>query len=529
MQPAHGIAVAPHALASTTALAVLRDGGNAIEAMVAAAATIAVAYPHMNGIGGDSFWLISANTATGRQVMGVEGCGSAPARLPEGYFDGMQNVPYRGPKAALTLAGTVSAWERSLEVSRTLLGGRLPLSRLLEDAIAHARDGVPVTASQHRSTQGKLPELAQVAGFAQTFLAGGAAPEVGARFRQPRLASTLEQLGRAGLADFYQGELARSMAADLSGVGSALTLEDFLQHRAQTCTPLMLQHSQGQVYNLPPPTQGLVSLLILGLMDRQPGANAHHLSAGYVHSAVEAAKQAFAIRDRHITDPRHMSVEAVHFLEAAELDALAARIDPNRAAPWGSGKGPADTVWLGVIDNQGNAVSMIQSIYHEFGSGIVLAQSGVNWQNRGASFSLAPGHINVLAPGKRPFHTLNPALAHLADGRLMAYGSMGGDGQPQNQSAVFTRVVSHGLSAQEAVSAPRWLLGRTWGQACDSLKLEGRFPDDTLAELRALGHEVEQLADYDETCGHAGCLIRYPDGSLEGGSDPRSDGAVAVA
>lgn len=527
-RPAHGIAVAPHALASTTALAVLRDGGNAIEAMVAAAATIAVAYPHMNGIGGDSFWLISANTATGRQVIGVEGCGSAPLKLPGDYFEGVQHVPFRGPKAALTLAGTVSAWERSLELSRSLLGGQLPLPRLLEDAIAHARDGVPVTASQHRSTLSKLPELEQVAGFAETFLAGGAVPKVGAGFRQPRLANTLEQLARAGLADFYQGELARSMAADLSRLGSALALEDFQQHRAQTCAPLMLQHSQGQVYNLPPPTQGLVSLMILGLMDRQPGAQAGHLSASYVHSAVEAAKQAFAVRDRHITDPRHMSVDAASFLEGAHLDTLAARINPDAAAPWGAGKGPADTVWLGVIDSQGNAVSMIQSIYHEFGSGIVLPESGVNWQNRGASFSLAAGHINALAPGKRPFHTLNPALAHLADGRLLAYGSMGGDGQPQNQSAVFTRVVTHGLSAQEAVNAPRWLLGRTWGQASDSLKLEGRFPLETMATLRSLGHEVEALADYDETCGHAGCLIRYPDGSLEGGSDPRSDGAVAA-
>ncbi|MHC8286841.1 gamma-glutamyltransferase [Pseudomonas sp. XS1P51] len=171
---------------------------------------------------------------------------------------------------------------------------------------------------------------------------------------------------------------------------------------------------------------------------------------------------------------------------------------------------------------------MIQNIYHEFGSGIVLPGSGVNWQNRGASFSLDPQHINGLAPGNKPFHTLNPALAHLADGRTLVYGNMGGDGQPQSQSAVFTRTVVHGLNPQAAVSAPRWLLGRTWGQASDTLKLEGRFAPDTLAELRERGHDVEVLADYDEACGHAGCALRYPDGSLEGGSDPRSDGAVAA-
>jgi gamma-glutamyltranspeptidase/glutathione hydrolase len=223
-----------------------------------------------------------------------------------------------------------------------------------------------------------------------------------------------------------------------------------------------------------------------------------------------------------------MSADPASFLCPDALDAMAGAIDPLVAASWGEGKGPADTVWMGVIDQQGNAVSMIQSIYHEFGSGIVLSDSGVNWQNRGASFSLEPNHINCLRPGKKPFHTLNPALAHLADGRTVVYGNMGGDGQPQSQSAVFTRTVVHGMNPQAAISAPRWLLGRTWGQHSDSLKLEGRFPQSTLQALRERGHDVELLEDFDEVCGHAGCAIRHPDGSLEGGCDPRSDGAVAA-
>jgi gamma-glutamyltranspeptidase len=197
------------------------------------------------------------------------------------------------------------------------------------------------------------------------------------------------------------------------------------------------------------------------------------------------------------------------------------------AAPWGAGKGPADTVWMGVVDRHGNAVSMIQSVYHEFGSGIVLPGTGITWQNRGASFSLDPAHINFLVPGKKPFHTLNPALAHLSDGRTLVYGNMGGDGQPQSQSAVFSRVASFGMNPQDAINAPRWLLGRTWGNTSDTLKLEGHFPADVALELAALGHTVETYPEYDETFGHAGCIVRDGEGGLQGGFDPRSDGSVA--
>lgn len=521
-----GMAVAPHALASQSALAVLRDGGNAIEAMVAAAATIAVVYPHMNGIGGDSFWLLSLGGAQS-EMLGVEGCGAAALGARMDAFAG-PSIPFRGAAAALTVAGTVSAWERSLQLSRERLGGRLPLSRLMADAIDYACHGVPVTASQARNTAAKQGELTGVPGFAETFLPGGQPPEAGSMFFQPRLAATLEQLARAGLHDFYRGDLARGMAADLQALGSVLTLEDLERHRAHDRTPLALEHSLGRIFNMPPPTQGLVSLLILGLMDRLPASREDHLGAAYVHAAVESVKQAFAVRDLHITDPEHMMADPAGFLRPDALDAMAARISADRAAPWGSGKGPADTVWMGVVDGHGNAVSMIQSIYHEFGSGIVLPGSGVNWQNRGASFSLDPSHINALKPGKKPFHTLNPAMAHLHDGRTVVYGNMGGDGQPQSQSAVFTRTAVHGLNPQEAVSAPRWLLGRTWGQTSDSLKLESRFPQSTVSRLAALGHDVELVGDFDEICGHAGCLVRHDNGALEGGFDPRSDGGVAA-
>jgi gamma-glutamyltranspeptidase/glutathione hydrolase len=183
---------------------------------------------------------------------------------------------------------------------------------------------------------------------------------------------------------------------------------------------------------------------------------------------------------------------------------------------------------MGVIDGEGRAVSFIQSLYHEYGSAVVLRESGINWQNRGCSFSLDERALNVLRPGRKPFHTLNPALALLKDGRTMVYGNMGGDGQPQSQSAVFTRTIVYGMNAQDAISAPRWLLGRMWGNATDSLKLESRFPAEVVDKLRAMGHEIELLAPFDETMGHAGAIVRHPSGALEGGFDPRSDGGVAA-
>jgi gamma-glutamyltranspeptidase/glutathione hydrolase len=523
-----GMAVAPHSLAAQTAIGVLREGGNAVEAMIAAAATIAVVYPHMNSIGGDGFWLISK---PGSEPIGIEACGAAAMSASMARYRelGLSQIPHRGALAANTVAGTVSGWDAAHQWSRGMLNGRLPLRRLLDDAIHHATHGIPVTRSQARCVATKHDELMAVPGFADTFLQMGQAqplPQIGERFMQPRLGATLAHLAQAGLDDFYRGELARGMAGELAQLGSPVALSDLARHRARQVKPLSLAHSLGQVHNMPPPTQGLVSLMIVGLLDRVLTPDMDPLGAPYVHACVEATKLAFAVRDAHITDPDHMAVDAQSFLTPAYLDELAARISMDRAAPWGKGLGPADTVWLGVIDGDGVAVSFIQSIYHEFGSGIVLPTSGVNWQNRGCSFSLDPRSRNPLMPGRRPFHTLNPALARFSDGRTMVYGNMGGDGQPQSQSAVFSRTAQFGWNPQTAIDAPRWLLGRTWGQSSDSLKLEARFPDETVARLRELGHEVDVLQAYDETMGHAGAIVRHANGCFEGGHDPRSDGSA---
>jgi gamma-glutamyltranspeptidase/glutathione hydrolase len=247
-----------------------------------------------------------------------------------------------------------------------------------------------------------------------------------------------------------------------------------------------------------------------------------------VHLCVEAVKQAFDVRDRHVTDPAYMTLDAQDLLSSEHIRSLAGRVDRRRAAPWGTGRGPADTIWMGVIDGAGRAVSFIQSLYHEFGAGIVLRESGINWQNRGCSFALDDGALNALRPGRKPFHTLNPALALFQDGTAMVFGNMGGDGQPQTQSAVFTRCAVFGMNPQAAIAAPRWLLGRTWGQTSDTLKLESRFDPAVIETLRSRGHDVEVLGSYDETVGHAGAILRDANGVLRGGSDPRSDGGVAA-
>ena len=520
-----GIAVAPHALAAQSALAVMREGGNALEAMIAAAATIAVVYPHMNSIGGDAFWLVHV---PGEKPAAIDACGAAAGAATIDFYrsQGLDGIPFRGGLAANTVAGTVSGWALAAERARQL-GGRLPLSRLLSDAIHYAREGIAVTRSQTATTRQKLDGLRGQPGFDETFLVAGEPPATGSRFRQPRIAATLERLARAGLDDFYRGDLARGLAADLQAAGSPLALGDLEAHRAQWREPLRLPHSRGTLFNMPAPTQGVVSLMILGILDRLQVQRADPASADYVHLCVEAVKQAFGVRDRYVTDPKYMEIDAQALLEDARLDALAAKIDPRRAAPWGPGRGPADTIWMGVIDGEGRAVSFIQSLYHEYGSGVVLRDSGVNWQNRGCSFSLDERALNSLRPGRKPFHTLNPALALLDDGRTMVYGNMGGDGQPQSQSAVFTRTVLFGMNPQDAIDAPRWLLGRTWGLPSDTLKLESRFPDAVVEELRRRGHEVEIVEAYDETVGHAGCLFRVAEGLMIGGYDPRSDGGVA--
>jgi gamma-glutamyltranspeptidase/glutathione hydrolase len=519
--------VAPHHLAAESGLAVLREDGNAVEAMLAAASTIAVVYPHMNSIGGDSFWLIHEPDG---QVRAIDACGPAAGAASIDKFRerGIEALPFRGGDAALTVGGTVAGWDEAHRFSREHLDGRLPLDRLLADAIGYAEQGCAVTASQAQATADKAPELAHQPGFAEAFLPGGEAPAAGSVFRQSNLAATLRRLAKHGLDDFYRGELAEGLAQDLADAGSPLRLDDLHAYSARWVEPLAIELEGGTVYNTPFPTQGMASQMILGLMERLGARDQDPDSPEYVHAVVEATKLAFQVRNAVVTDPAHARKAPQDCLEPAFLDRLTASFDPDRALPWPLPADAGDTVWLGAIDAEGRAVSFIQSIYHEFGSGVVLPQSGVLWQNRGCSFALDSGALNPLAPGRKPFHTLNPPLARLRDGRTLVYGTMGGDGQPQTQAAVFGRHVLHGNDLAQAIEAPRWLLGRTWGTSTETLKLESRFRYELVERLIRLGHEVEVLEPYSETMGHAGALSIDGNGVITGASDPRSDGNAAA-
>ena len=402
----------------------------------------------------------------------------------------------------------------------------MPLGVLLEAAIRHARDGYVVTASQARLTAEKLDELANVPGFAATFLVDGKPPAAGAVLRQPALAASLDHLANVGLDDFYRGDVGREIAADLARIGSPVTRADIEAVRAEIAEPLMLTIDAGTIYNLPPPTQGLASLIILGLFTRLRVPTAEDFE--HVHGLIEATKRAFRVRDRFITDPDRLPQPLAPFLEAKFLDAEARQIDRRKAAKWETSPGAGDTVWMGAADAGGLVVSYIQSIYWEFGSGCVLPRTGVLMQNRGASFSLDPRALNVLAPGRVPFHTLNAALAVLRDGRIIAYGSMGGDGQPQTQGALFSRHVLYRQPLAAALDRPRWLLGRTWGSAVTNLRMEQGFDGNLIDRLLSAGHDVDVLdARYSDTMGHAGAVLLHPDGTLEGAHDPRADGGAA--
>lgn len=515
------MAVAPHHLAAGAARDVLAEGGNAAEAMIAAAAAIAAVYPHMNHLGGDGFWILSR---PGEAPVGIEACGPAAGAATIDFYRERgvtQAIPGRGGLAALTVPGAVSGWDQAHRIAQGW-GGKLRLSRLLEPAAFFARDGVAVSESQERLTLEKLDELKDVPGFAATFLDKGQVPAKGARLRQAALADTLERLGRAGLRDFYEGQIGNVLAEDLAKAGSPLTASDLANFNARTVTPLSTKLSRGTIFNMPPPTQGIASLAILGVFDRlgvQQGEGFDH-----IHGLIESTKQAFRMRDANVCDPAYMACEPSALITDAELDRMVAEVDRANAAPWPHVAKQGDTIWMGVIDAEGRSASYIQSIYWEFGAGVVSPSTGVLFQNRGISFALDEKHINALKPGKKPFHTLNPAMARLDDGRLMVYGTMGGEGQPQTQAAVFSRHVLFGRDLGESIAAPRWLLGRTWGAQSITLKLESDLDPNVIARLKAAGHDVELVAPKNDMMGHAGAVTLSPNGRFEGASDPRSDG-----
>jgi gamma-glutamyltranspeptidase len=517
-----GVVAAPHGAAVEAGRAILAEGGNAIEAMVAMAAVIAVVYPHMNQLGGDGFWLIREPSGRIRAVMaaGVAGSRARPELYGEAGFDA---IPARGPLAALTVPGAIAGWSLALEAAHAL-GGKLPLAEMLGSAIRHSREGFAISKGQ--AACAASAGLREAPGFAETFLLDGKPPAPGTKLQQPALAATIEQLAHTGLDDFYRGDVGREIADDLDRIGSPVTRPDLERCRATVAEPLSVDLRAGTAFNTPPPTQGLASLMILALFDRLGVKEAD--SFDHIHGLVEATKRAFRLRDRYLSDPRRLPHPPHRYLEQAFLDAQAHGIDRRRASRWPPSGGGGDTVWMGAADASGLVVSYIQSLYWEFGSGCVLRKTGVLMQNRGVSFSLEPGALNRLEPGRLPVHTLNPALAVLRDGRIMAYGTMGGDAQPQIQAALFTRHIGYRVPLAQALDQPRCVLGQTWGSPHAGLLVESRFNEGVVDQLRAAGHDVEVLGEaYADSMGHAGAVLLHPNGTLEGAHDPRADGGAA--
>ncbi len=449
---------APHHLAAATGRSLLAEGANAIEAMLGMAATIAVIYPHMNSIGGDAFWLIREPDG---KIHYIEACGYAGSKATIAAYRGLgyDAIPPRGPLAAVTIPGTVGGYSLAQEMAAAA-GGRLPRADLLNDAIRLAREGYPQSHAEAIAEPFEFEALRAAPGFAENFLIEGKIPAAGTLRHNRALADTLEHLSRAGFEDFYRGDIAREIAADMEMLGVPSTRSDLEAYRAVRREPLSLKLSGRTHYNSPPPTQGIASLFMLGLFERlgkiQPESFEH------IHGLVEAAKRGLALRDRICTDFAHLPRDPAEFLTPDALNREAAMIRMDRAASLPVPAADGDTIWMGAIDAQGRAVSFIQSIYWEYGSGCVLPATGILLQNRGFSFSLDAKALNPLTPGRRPFHTLNPALAVFDDGRIMPYGSMGGDGQPQFQAQIFTRSLL-GVPLAEAIDRPAFSLRQAVG------------------------------------------------------------------
>jgi gamma-glutamyltranspeptidase/glutathione hydrolase len=369
--------------------------------------------------------------------------------------------------------------------------------------------------------------LCKQPGFAESY---GQWDRAGKVLAQEGVAVLLESLASTGLDDFYRGAVGHHLSTELKRLGSPVIGSDLARHRSVRRRPLSLSVSGATLYNTPPPTQGLTALMAIGLFDRLKVRSGPKSVFGLkaIHGLVEAVKPAYDVRDRHITDPAYMAVHATTYLADPLLDRMAREISPSRARPFGppiSAEG--DTVWLGVVDGQGRTVSVIQSLRQAWGSGLPVGDFGLLWHNRGIGFSLDPGSANPLTPGRKPFHTLAPGLARFKDGRVMSFGTMGGDGQPQTLQALFARYGFFGEGLQAAVTAPRWRLDPSPLKPMGKLLLEDRYGADIEVGLTRLGHSVEMVEAFDNRMGHAGALVRHENGLIEGATDPRADGVAA--
>lgn len=515
----NGMVSSPHYLASTAGLQMLQEGGSAVDAAVAINATLSVVYPHMTGPGGDAFWLVH-DAETG-QVHALNGSGRAVAGAEREFYrrQGFQQIPSRGALAALTVPGAVDSWCTAHDQY-----GQLPLDRLLQPAIAYAKRGFAVCDSHASCTSEVADMLSAHPMTRSTMMPGGQAPSKGDLLTLPHLGETLETIAQKGRAGFYEGPIADEIAASVQHAGGLITAADLAAHRSNWSEAVTTTYRGYRCYQHPPNSQGFAHLMILNILENFDISGMDHHGPGFIHLLVEATKLAFADRDRYLSDPDFTDIPMDDLLSKEYAAELARRIDtvpakPAEPAPQLGG----DTTCSVVVDAKGNAVSVIQSLYHEFGSGFIGGDTGVLLQNRGSFFSLDESHPNSLEPGKRSFHTLMPGMLFQDDQLDLVYGTMGGEGQPQTSTALVSRMVDFDCDVQAAIDAPRWLYGRRWGEDRRDLRLENRFSPAAVETLAGRGHPARVVDSWDDTMGHAQA-IRVQGDVLAGGADPRGEG-----
>lgn len=508
----------PHPLATEAGLQILAGGGTAAEAVIAAGAVLTVVCPHFCGLGGDAVWLLADPEGRQRCLLAIGQGIARPAPTAP--------IPARGPASVLTTAAVVDGWGRAFEISQRAWGGRTRFGDLLQPAIALAEDGFAVSDSQRFWTDFRANEAQEWPGFAELFLQDGATPRLGAHLRQSELARSLREIAEHGPRAFYEGPLSRRIIDGLRRAGAKIAGEDLALTRTRDADPISLRYRDMTLIAPPAPTQGAATLAIMGILARFDLSRLKPGDAEHLHLCVEAVKRAFAGR-AGIADPRHAPDATEQMLSPAHLDAAAGDIDRDRAMPWPAVWQHGDTVFLAAHDARGNAASVLQSTYFDWGSGVVAGETGILWQNRGAAFSLTPGHPNVFAPGKLPFYTLNPGIA-LQEGRpRLLYGTQGADGQPQTLAMLLTRLIDFGETPDTALAGPRFLLGRTFSDSRDSLKLEEDVGVSAMAELGRLGHEVAPIPARSPLAGQAGVIAIMPGDTLAA-HDCRGEGTAAT-
>ncbi|MES2210866.1 MAG: gamma-glutamyltransferase [Chloroflexota bacterium] len=539
---ARGAVVAPHHLATAAGLAILRQGGHAVDAAIATNAVLAVVMPNGCGIGGDAFWLIW--DAAGRRQLALNGSGRAPFGVDAAALRarGLDGLPLRGA-LSVTIPGAVRSWRDA-----HARFGRLAMDALLTPAIELAAGGFPAWQGFIDAVERTVLLADQAvgagSGLRQVYRPFGRAWEPGERVRLPALARTLGRLAHEGLDAFYEGDLGERQAVALAALGGSHTAADFARHASTWTEPIETTYHGVRVTTHPPNSSGIVALEILNILEAGGPADAATFTAAgvadhrWIHRVIEASKLAIEDRDRHLTDPEQHDVPVARLLDKAYAADLAARIPSDRAtrpAPSTNRRG-GGTTYLGVVDDAGNAVSLIESNYLGFGSWVVDPDTGIHYQNRGSYFSLDPGHANVLAPGKRTLHTLLPGMLFRDPDRpWVVAGAMGGDAQPQVHAQLVTALVDGGLGIQSAVAAPRWFVESAEHFAPpDAVRAEPRFAPGVLEALEAMGHAVVRTAPFDGWLGHQHAieLVRGgpsdAEGSVAATTDPRSAGLPAA-